>query len=142
VEGEAMHRPTVVGAIVVAVLAGAAGASAQKLTPPIYGEAKVDVTKPATKVSGNQVITTVLVKNMEAAPIAGFQIDEYWYDTNGTPLGATTYRHPKPLQPGEVITVTLKTARSKNMSRNKVGFTHAHGAIKQTVVTKLEAPKT
>ena len=71
---------------------------AQKLMPPIYGEARIDVTKPATKVSGNEIVTTVLVKNMEAAPIAGFQIDEYWYDSNGTPMGATTYRHPKPLQ--------------------------------------------
>ena len=69
-------------------------------------------TKPAMKVTGNEIVTTVLVKNMEAAPIAGFQIDEYWYDSNGTPMGATTYRHPKPLQAGEVITVTLKTPRT------------------------------
>ena len=28
---------------------------AQKLMPPIYGEARIDVTKPATKVSGNEI---------------------------------------------------------------------------------------
>ena len=43
---------------------------------------------------------------------------------------------------GEVITVTLKTPRTPHMNRNKVGFTHAHGTIKQTVVPKLDAPKT
>ena len=57
-------------------------------------------------------------------------------------MGATTYRHPRPFQPGEVITVTLKTTRTPHMNRNKVGFTHAHGTIKQTVVPKLDAPKT
>lgn len=119
-----------------------AGIEAQKLMPPIYGEAKIQITKPAMKISGNEVITTLMVKNMETAPIAGLKIDEFWYDSNGTPMGATTYRHPKPLQPGEVITVTLKTNRVKGLSRNKVGFTHAHGAIKQTIVAKLEAPKT
>jgi hypothetical protein len=46
------------------------------------------------------------------------------------------------LQAGEVITVTLKTPRTPHMIRNKVGFTHAHGTIKQTVVQKLDAPKT
>ena len=140
-----MHRPTRAGAIVVALSVLAVTGirvQAQKVLPPIYGEAKIEITKPATKVSGNEIITTVLVKNMEAVPIAGFQIDEYWYDTNGTPMGATTYRHPRPLQGGEVITVTLKTPRTPHMNRNKVGFTHAHGTIKQTVVPKLAAPKT
>lgn len=115
---------------------------AQKLAPPIYGEAKIQVTKPATKISGNEVVTTLMVKNLETAPIAGLQIDEFWYDSNGTPMGATTYRHPKPLQPGEVISVTMKTNRAKGLSRNKVGFTHAHGTIKQTIVPKIDTPKT
>jgi flagellar basal body L-ring protein FlgH len=138
-----MYRPTVVGAIVLTATATAAAwAQAPKLVPPIYGEAKLEVTRPATKVSGNQVITTLNVKNMEAVPIAGLQIEEYWYDVNGQPLGATTYRHPKPLQPGEVITVTLKSDKTAKMNRNKVGFSHAHGTIKQTVVAKLDAPKT
>jgi hypothetical protein len=140
-----MYRPNrVVAIVVVGLVCSAAGVQAQapKLMPPIYGEAKLEITKPATKVNGNEVITTLMIKNMESAPIAGLQIDEYWYDAAGSPLGATTYRHPRPLQPGEVIAVTLKTNRVGKLSRNKVGFTHAHGTIKQTVVAKLEAPKT
>ena len=119
-----------------------AGIEAQKLMPPIYGEAKIEITKPAMKFSGNEVITTLQIKNMEAAPIAGLKVDEFWYDSNGRPMATTTYVHPKPLQAGEVISVTLKTNRVKGLSRNKVGFTHAHGTIKQTLVPKLEAPKT
>jgi hypothetical protein len=140
-----MHRPTRAGAIVVTLSVLAVTGirvQAQKVLPPIYGDAKIEITKPATKVSGNEIITTVLVKNMEAVPIAGLQIDEHWYDSNGTPMGATTYRHPRPFQAGEVITVTLKTTRTPHMTRSKVVFAHAHGAIKQTIVPKLEAPKT
>lgn len=118
------------------------GIQAQKLAPAIYGEAKVEITKPAMKVTGNEVVTTVMVKNMETGPIAGLKLDEFWYDSNGRPMATTTYLHPKPLQPGEVITVTLKTNRVKGLSRNKVNFTHAHGTIKQTIVPKLDAPKT
>jgi hypothetical protein len=138
-----MHRLARAGAIVAAfAVLTSIGTQAQKLMPPFYGEAKIEITKPDTKISGNEVVTRLMVKNMEASPIAGLQIDEFWYDSNGTPMGATTYRHPKPLQPGEVITVTLKTNRVKSLSRNKVGFTHAHGTIKQTIVAKLDAPKT
>ena len=140
-----MYRPYRVMAIGVAVLvvAGAAvWAQAPKVMAPIYGEAKLEITKPATKMAGNEVITTFMLKNMESVPIAGLKIDEFWYDTGGIPLGTTTYRHPRPLQPGEVIAVTLKTNRVPKISRNKVGFTHAHGTIKQTVVPKLQGPKT
>lgn len=124
------------------VLAAAGVVQAQKLAPALYGEAKIQITKPAMKVTGNEVITTLQVKNMETAPIAGLKVDEFWYDSNGRPMATTTYLHPKPLQAGEMITVTLKTNRVKGLSRNKVGFTHAHGTIKQTVVAKIEAPKT
>jgi hypothetical protein len=53
-----MHRPTRAGAIVVALTVLAVigiRVQAQKLMPPIYGEARIDVTKPATKVSGNEI---------------------------------------------------------------------------------------
>lgn len=112
-------------------------AAAGKLVAPIYGEAKIEITKPATKVVGTEIVTTILVKNVEALPIAGLQVDEYWYDAAGQPLGGGKYRHSKPLLPGEVIMVTLRTTRTAKHSRNQVGFAHAHGAIKKTIVPKL-----
>jgi hypothetical protein len=143
-----MSRTRYAVAAVVATTLGLAspGMAAQpaaphRLAPPIYGEAKVQVTKPNTKVVGNEVVTTIMVKNIETAPIAGFQVEEYWYDVAGNPLGGGTYRHPKPLQPGEVIQVTLKTPKSPKLNRNQCGFSHAHGAIKKTIVAKLEVPK-
>jgi hypothetical protein len=48
-----------------------------------------------------------------------------------------TFRHPKPLQPGEVITVTLETPRNPKMDRNQYNFSHANGAIKAQLLPKL-----
>ena len=116
-------------------------AGQNKLVAPIHGEAKIEITKPATKAVGKEVVTTLLVKNVDKSPIAGFKVEEYWYDKGGNPLGGGVYRHPRPLQPGEIITVTLKTPRSTSLDRNQVGFGHAYGPIKKTVVPKLVAPK-
>lgn len=142
-----MSRTSQTMVAAVALCAGSAGFLAAQGTPrpklvtPIYGEARIEITKPVTKVLGKEIVTTIYVKNVETTPIAGLIVDQYWYDTAGTPLGADRYRHPRPLQPGEVILVTIRTAREPKMSRNKLGFTHAHGAIKQKMVPKLEVPK-
>ena len=94
----------------------AAGAQS-KLVNPVYGEAQIQITKPATKMVGGDVVTTVLVKNVDKAPIAGFVAEEYWYDRAGNPLGGGTYRHPRPIQVGEVIVCTFKTPKSPKLDR-------------------------
>ena len=96
-------------AVAVSLIGGVA--AAQKLVAPVRGNAKVEMTKPATKVSAKEIVTTFLLKNIEAAPIAGLKVEENWYDKAGNPVMGDTFRNPKPLQPGEVITVTFKTPR-------------------------------
>lgn len=130
-----------VGTAVAAVVALGAALSAQKLVAPIRGNAKVEITKPNTKVVGKEIVTTFLMKNIEAAPIAGIKVEENWFDKAGNPVMGDVFRYPKPLQPGEVITINFKVPRSSNMQRNQYLFTHANGIIKQQVVPKLEAPK-
>jgi hypothetical protein len=138
-----MSRASQVAAAVVALAFGVPSLAAGqgKLVAPVHGEAKIEITKPATKGVGKEVVTTLQVKNVDKAPIAGFKVEEYWYDKGGNPLGGGVYRHPRPLQPGEIITVTLKTPRSTSLDRNQVGFGHAYGPIKKTVVPKLVPPK-
>ncbi len=142
-----MNRSSQIVAAVVAVALGgvqhlgASQATPAKLVAPMHGEAKVEITKPSSRVVGKEVVTTIMVRNIEKAPIAGFKVEEYWYDRAGSPLGGGVYRHPRPLQPGEIITVTLKTPKSSNLDRNQCGFVHAYGPVKKTVVPRLVAPK-
>jgi hypothetical protein len=119
--------------------APAAPAAPRKLISPQRGEANVEITKPDTKLSGTEVTTTIMVKNVSPAPIAGFKVEENWYDKSNTPSGGGVYRHARPLMPNEVIKVELKTPRNPRMNTNQYQFTHANGTIKPKVVPKLVA---
>ena len=130
----------VVAAAVALSLSGGV-AVAQKLVAPVRGNAKVEITKPETKVSAKEIVTTFRLRNIEAAPIAGLKVEENWYDKSGNPVMGDTFRNPKPLQPGEVVTITFKTPRTSTMQRNQYLFSHANGIIKQQVVPKIEVPK-
>ena len=72
-----------------------------------------------------------------AGPIAGLKVDDFWYDKGGNPLPSDSYRHPRPLQPNEVITVTLETPADPRMNRNQWQFSHANGEIKPVLVAKM-----
>ena len=121
--------------------AGQAPAARPRLVPPVRGEAQLGYTKPvvkAGKIEGKDfIITTIRVKNLATGSIAGLKVDEFWYDKAGDPVTGDTFRHPKPLQPGEVITVTLETPRNPKMDRNQYNFSHANGTIKAVVMPKL-----
>ena len=113
--------------------------AARKLVSPVRGEAPIEYTAPQTKRDANNfIITTFKVKNVATAPIAGFKVDEFWYDKAQNLVGgAPTFRHRAPLQPGEVITVELKTPVNPAMSQPQWKFEHANGGIKPTRVPKL-----
>jgi hypothetical protein len=136
-----MHAGLQLAAVAAAVGLGGSLAAAQKLVAPVRGNAKVEITRPNTRVVGKEIVTTFLLKNVEAAPIAGLKVEENWFDKSGNPVMGNTFRHLKPLQPGEVITVSMKSPRSAAMQRNQYLFTHGNGIIKQQVVPKLEPPK-
>jgi hypothetical protein len=136
-----MHASLRVVAVAVAVTLSSGVAAAQKLIAPVRGNAKVEITKPNTKVTATEIVTTFLLKNIEAAPIAGLKVEENWYDKAGNPVMGDTFRNPKPLQPGQVVTITFKTPRSPAMQRNQYLFSHANGIVKQQVVPKIVVPK-
>ena len=136
-----MYSNLRVVAVAVTMSLSSGSVAAQKLVAPVRGNAKVEITKPNTKVTGKEIVTTFLLKNIEAAPIAGLKIEENWYDKAGNPVMGDTFRHPKPLKPGEVVAISFKTPRSPSMQRNQYLFTHANGIVKQQVVPKIEVPK-
>ena len=136
-----MHPSLRVVAMAVAVSLSSGVAAAQKLVAPVRGNAKVEITRPNTKVIGKEIVTTFLLKNIESAPIAGLKVEENWYDKSGNPVMGDTFRNPKPLQPGQVVTITFKTPRLPTMQRNQYLFSHANGIVKQQVVPKIEVPK-
>jgi hypothetical protein len=118
-----------------------APAAPAKFVPPIRGQAELGFLKPVTKREKNgDVVTVIKVKNLSASgAIAGLRVDENWYDKTGNPVTGDTFRYRKPLQPGEVIEITLRTPYNKAMDRNSYNFTHANGTIKTKPMQKFYA---
>ena len=110
-----------------------------KLLSPVRGEAQIQFLNPVAKADGkDMIVTTIKIKNVSNAPIAGLKVDEFWYDKAGQPVtGAPTFRHRRPLLPGEVVDVVLRVQRVPGMDRNQFKFEHQNGTIKPTRVPKL-----
>ncbi|MBM3807564.1 MAG: hypothetical protein FJW22_05145 [Acidimicrobiia bacterium] len=122
--------------------APAAQAAPRKLISPFRGDATVEFTRPVTKRAGANIVTTLMVKNTSSGPLAGFRLEESWSDKTGNLAGGDVYRHPRPLMPNEVISITLTTPYNARMNNNSYNFIHANGNIKPKAVPKIEVPKT
>jgi hypothetical protein len=120
----------------------AQSAAPRKLISPYRGDATVEFTKPVTKRAGANIVTTIIVKNTSPGPLAGFRLEESWSDKSGNLAGGDTYRHPRPLMPSEVITITLTTPFNTRMTSNSYNFIHANGNVKPRSVPKIDVPKT
>jgi hypothetical protein len=122
--------------------AAPAAQAPRKLISPYRGDASVEFVRPATKRSGNEIVTTMVVKNTSPGPLAGFRIEESWSDKSGNLAGGDIYRHPRPFMPGEVITVNFKNPFNARMASNSYNFIHANGNVKPKAVPKIDVPKT
>jgi len=112
----------------------------KKFVPPVKGVAEIGYLKPVVKVDTktNEVVTTMKIKNMSLGSIAGLRVDEFWYDKAGNMLPGDSERLRQPLNPGEVVTVELRTPKNPKMDRNSYQFSHANGTIKTKILTKLD----
>lgn len=111
--------------------AAPAAEAPRRLVPPIRGQAELGFTKPVTKRSGQEITTTIKVKNLSKTnTIVGLKVDEFWYDKAGNPVTGDQYRHKRPLMPEESIDVVLHTPVNPKMDRNQYKFEHANGTIK------------
>jgi hypothetical protein len=128
-------------------VAGAALPSAQtapaapakpKFVRPVRGVAEIAYMKPTVKVVGDEVVTSFRIKNLSPdMSIAGLKVAEFWYDKAGQMLPGDSKLVRQPVNPGEVVTVELRTPKNTKMDRNTYQFTHANGTCKPTVVPKL-----
>lgn len=109
----------------------AAPEAPKKFLPPVRGEAVLGYTVPATKRTGNEIVTTIKVKNMSTTnSIVGLKVEEFWYDKGGQPVTGDEQRLKKPLLPGEMVDIVLHTPTNPKMDRNQYKFSHANGTVK------------
>ena len=126
--------------VVQAQSAPAAPAATQpkKYIPPVKGVARIVMTKPNPKVVGNEVVTVIRIKNLMTGTIAGLRVDEYWYDKASKMVAGDTQRVRTPIQPNEVVTITLRTPKTPGMQSSQYQLSHANGTIKPETAAKVE----
>jgi hypothetical protein len=111
----------------------------KKVEPPIKGQAEVEFTQPVTKKNGDNVVTTIRVKNVATAPISRLKVAETWFDKAGNIVAAGEGTLDKPLAAGAVDTVTITTPfQQGKMNSNSWNFSHAYGTVKPKRVSKLD----
>lgn len=115
-----------------------APAARAKWVQPVKGIAKIQVIRGNPRKVGNEVWTVLKVKNVSSGSIALLRADEYWYDTSRNLVTGDTQRHRQPLNPGEVIEITMKSPIKPNLTSSRIQFEHANGKVDVTGVKQFK----
>jgi hypothetical protein len=114
-----------------------APAAPTKYYKPVKGVAAIQTILGKSNKVGNEIVTTVKIKNMSSGSIALLQCDEYWYAGKEVVTG-DTYRHRKPFNPGEIIEVTFHSPYKPGLTQSQYQYSHANGKIDVKGVKKFE----
>ena len=114
------------------------------LVPTQRGQAEIGYTQPvARRGTGSERgfnITSIRIRNLSQNAIAGFQVDEFWYDTDGNTVTGDQARRRQPILVGEVCDIELRVPRVTAMDRSNYEFSHQNGDIKATLIGEIEFP--
>jgi hypothetical protein len=111
----------------------------KKFTPPVRGEATIDIIKAPTRRDGATLVTKIQAKNTSNAPIARLKVVETWFDKEGNmiPGGETAINGL--LQPNEVGNLEIHTPVNTKMVQSQLQFSHANGTVKPHQVKSMDA---
>ena len=112
-----------------------------QLVPTQRGLAEIGYTEPEASRDGDFIVTQIRVKNLAENAIAGFQIDEFWFDRDGNTVTGDSVRFREPLLIGEVVDIELRVPRTRNMNSSNYEFSHQNGEIKATELEEIEDPE-
>ena len=138
-------RETLVGLVGVLLLASVSAAqqpppTATKFITPLKGEASVEMMPARGTTEAGMMVTKFKVKNTSPKPLIGFKVAEYWYNAKGeTVSGSQAFRVMKPMLPGDIVEVTLRSPRPPDGSRKITQFEHGNGTVKVKQVTKFSS---
>ncbi len=110
------------------------------LVATIRGPGQVGYLQPVSRRQRNEMVTTFRVQNTSTNALAGFTVDEFWYDRAGDTVGGGSFRMQQPFLPGQIIEVELRIPRDRRMSRNNYEFSHKNGVIEATLFEEMDEP--
>jgi len=105
------------------------------------GPAPIDYTQPRATRESNFIVTTFRVQNQANNALAGFQVDEFWFDVDGNTVTGDRVRFREPILPQEVVEIELRVPRISAMDRSNYEFSHQNGEIEPELVDELPEPE-
>ncbi len=80
-----------------------ASAGDSRLVATMRGPGQIGYLAPVTSRERGEIVTTFRIQNISAGALAGFKVDEFWYDNNGDTVTGDSYRMRRPFLVDEVI---------------------------------------
>ena len=111
-----------------------------RIVAAIRGPGNIGYLVPQTRRQSGDIVTTFRVKNVSDGPMAGFTVNEFWYDAGDELLTGGQYRMRRPLMQDEVIEITLRTPGNARAARSNYEFSHQNGVVEATEFDEMEDP--
>jgi hypothetical protein len=110
-----------------------------KFIPPVKDLATIEVQRSPSKRVGKDIQTVLKIKNTSKGSINLLKVEQYWYDKNSKAVSYAEYAHRKaPIQPGEVVEVTISAQNNPQISHDLLIFKHAYGKVDAKQVKKIQ----
>ena len=114
------------------------------LVPTQRGQADIGYTQPTARRGTGEDrgfnITSIRIRNQSLNAIAGFQVDEFWYDGDGNTVTGDQARRRLPIMVNEVCDIELRVPVVSAMDRSNYEFSHQNGDIQAILMEDIEFP--
>ena len=111
-----------------------------RLVAAVRGPGQIGYLVPRSSRAGGQIFTTFQVQNTSALALAGFTVQEFWYDEAGDTLTGGEFRMRRPLLQDEVVEITLRVPRNSRAVRSNYEFSHQNGVIEANEFEEMPEP--
>ena len=138
---EAAPRAPDAAAVAVADRLSSKLGSDLELVPTVRGLAEIGYERPRARREQDFIVTTFRVKILAENAIAGFRVDEFWFDADGNTVTGDSVRFREPLLPDQIIDIELRVPRNPAMDRSNYEFSHRNGDITATLFESLDDPE-
>jgi hypothetical protein len=114
-----------------------APAAKAKFAPVVKGLASVEMIQGKSTRVGSDIVTVLKIKNTSSGAIALLRVDELWYNQKREQVTGDSQKVLKPIQPGEVVEITMKSPVKPNLYVSQYAFSHVNGKVDVKSVKKF-----
>lgn len=111
-----------------------------RLVAAVRGPGQIGYLVPRSARAGGEIVTTFQVQNTSPLALAGFTVQEFWYDEAGDTLTGGEFRMRRPLLQDEVVEITLRVPRNSRAVRSNYEFSHQNGVIEANEFEEMPEP--